>query len=70
MTLRYTDDHAELIRLARSKGLTDAEILKALLANEYGDQARLEIVQKFAPHLGLSFDEARAVAVKSGLIRR
>jgi len=70
MTLRYTDDHKAIIKLARSKGLSDEEILKALVANEYGDGARLQIVLKFAPFLGLSEEDAREVAAKSGLIRR
>lgn len=70
MTLRYTDDHKEIIKLARAKGLSDAEILKALVANEYGDGVRLQIVLKFAPFLGLSEDDARELAAKSGLIRR
>ena len=28
MTLRYTDDRKELVKMARAKGMTDVEILK------------------------------------------
>lgn len=70
MTLRYTDDKRELIRLAREKGLSDEEILTALVANEYGDRKRLEIILSFAPYLGLSDPDARDLATQSGLIRR
>jgi hypothetical protein len=70
MTLRYTDDLKELVKLARERGLTDAEILRAVVANEYGDRARLEIVLKYAPHLGLSDSDARGLAVREGLLKR
>jgi hypothetical protein len=70
MTLRYTDDRKDLVKLARGKGMSDADILRALLANEFGDANRLQIIFQFAPYLGLSEESARELAAKCGLIRR
>jgi hypothetical protein len=70
VTLRYTDDKKELIRLARDKGLSNEEIMKALVANEYGDQKRLQIILDYAPYLDLTDADARALVVRSGLVRR
>jgi len=49
MTLRYTDDRKELVKMARAKRMTDVEILKALVANEFGDGNRLKIVFSSPP---------------------
>jgi hypothetical protein len=70
MTLRYTDDRKELVKMARAKRMTDVEILKALVANEFGDGNRLKIVFQFAPYLGLSDEAARTLAISCGLISR
>ena len=68
MTLRYSSDRTEIVRLARERGLSDGEILKALLANEYGQRARAQIVREWAEVLGLSEEEALAIARRAGLL--
>jgi hypothetical protein len=66
--LRYTNDRALIVRVARQKGLTDKQILKALVANEYGEAARRGIIRDWAEALGLTEKEALQVAKEEGLI--
>jgi len=56
------------VRLARERGLSDEQILKALLANEYGHRVRVQIVREWAGILGLSEDQAIAIARRCGLL--
>lgn len=67
--LVYSDDRVAVIRLARERGHSDAQILSALVANEFGDRARLAIIDDWAPALGLTREEARAIARRAGLIK-
>ena len=68
--LVYSTDRAYIVRLAREKGLTDAEILTSLVQNEFGDKTRRKIIREWATHLGLSEEEALQLAKGTGLISR
>ena len=67
--LRYTNDRAMIIRIAREKGLSDKEILKQLVAGEVASERR-RIIREWANDLGLTEDEALRVAREAGLIAR
>jgi hypothetical protein len=70
--LKYTSDRATLIRTAREHGLSDKDVLKALVANEYGDgdAARRKIIREWATDLGLAEEAALQTAREAGLIAR
>lgn len=57
-----------MIRVAREKGLSNVDILKALVANEYGTERKKEIIRAWAESLGLENEEALEVARKAALI--
>jgi hypothetical protein len=59
-----------MVRLARERGLTDAQILTVLVANEYGAAKRRALIREWAAALGLSEEEALLIAKKAGLIIR
>lgn len=67
--LVYSTDKTEIVRKARAVGMSDAQIIRHLVANEYGEQARKRIIQIWAKALGLTNEAALAVAKRAGLIR-
>ncbi len=65
--LVYSSDRAAIVRKAREQGLTDAQILGALVSNEYSARTKRKIVREWAKHLGLTEGEAEDAAKKAGL---
>jgi hypothetical protein len=56
------------IASAREVGLSDAEILREVLANVYGSTKRRELIVEWGELLGLEASEALRVAHAAGLI--
>lgn len=54
--------------MARKKGWTDAEILRAILQNVFGANRRRELVVEWAEALGLESNEALRVARAANLL--
>jgi hypothetical protein len=57
-----------LIKAAREANMSDADILREVLANEYGSERRRKLVVEWGELLGLSASEALRLAHASGLI--
>ena len=63
-----TQSKQKAIAWAREAGFSDADILKHVLANEYGSNKRRELVVEWGKLLGLEPSEALRVALGAGLI--
>jgi len=57
-----------MVQMARAAGMSDAEILKEILANEFGPEHRRELVVEWAEYLGLSAIDALKIAQSAHLI--
>jgi hypothetical protein len=67
--LVYSTDKVAIVRQARQTGMSDGEILAALVANEYGNRAREKIIREWAPALAMTVNEALEFARRTGLVR-
>jgi hypothetical protein len=59
--LRYSTDRAYIVKLARERGCSDAEILRSITSNEVYSE-RVRIIREWAPYLGLTPDAALDIA--------
>ena len=66
--LVYSTDRGEIVKRAREHGMTDAQVLKSLVANEYGVRVKQKIIREWAQHLGLTAKEAEEIAKKAGVL--
>jgi hypothetical protein len=66
--LVYSTDKVAVVRQARNVGMSDQEILSALVANEFGKRTREKIIREWAPALGLTADEALQLARRASLV--
>jgi hypothetical protein len=57
-----------MVQVARGYGMSDTEILKALLANELGATHRRELVVEWGEIMGLKSSEALRIAAAANLI--
>jgi hypothetical protein len=57
-----------LIKAARRIGMSDVEVLRDVLANEFGSERRRKLVVEWGELLGLTASEALRLAHASGLI--
>lgn len=67
--LRYSSDRVAIVRAARAKGMSNEEILEAACRGEIAAERR-RIVREWAAPLGMTEDEALALARKVGVVRR
>jgi len=68
-SLRYSTDKVAIVREARKRGIADPQILTALCRSEVASERR-RIIREWAPALGLTEDEAIALARAAGLVTR
>ena len=57
-----------LIKIAREVGMSDNDILREVLAGEYGSERRRRLVVEWGELLGLKASEALRLAHASGLL--
>jgi hypothetical protein len=67
MTLRYSNDHAAMIREARKRGMSDTQILESVCHSETRANRR-KLIKQWGLELGLSESEALELAKKTGLL--
>lgn len=65
--LVYSTDRKDIVKIARARGMTDAEILASVTTARVRAD-RVSEIRSWAQHLGLSPDEAMDLARKNAII--
>ena len=63
-----TANKIRLIRAARAAGMSDTDVLKEVLAGEYGSERRRSLIVEWGELLGLTASESLRLAHAAGLI--